>query len=93
MGYGTIIISSFGNREEKITIIRKIWNKFGSSGFISSNLSEILTDEELGMTNMNKFKHQNLVVHAGWGKINGKPHRMWKLTQATISKLCTNREK
>ena len=92
MGYGTIIISSFGNRDEKVTIIKKIYTKFGRGGFVSSKLTEILTEEELKLTNMNRWKHANLVAHDGWEKVNGKPHRLWKLTPQTIAQCVKNSE-
>lgn len=90
MGYGTIITSSFGNRDEKITIIRKIWKTYGRKGFISSQLTDILTEDELRLTNMNRWKHANLVAHAGWDKVKGKPHRLWKLTSHTIEQCVKN---
>lgn len=91
MGYGTIIISMFGNRDEKIRIITKIYRKFGRGGFISSSLSDVLTDEEMDSINMNRWKHANLVTHDGWGKKNGKQYRKWKLTSKTIE-LCNPKE-
>jgi hypothetical protein len=92
MGYGTIIMSSFGNREEKIAIINKIWARFGRGGFVSSTLSEILTKDEMNVTNMNRWKHANLVTHDGWGKVKGKPYRKWKLTSQTIEQCVKNVE-
>ena len=90
MGYGTIILSGFGNRDMKIKIIKKIWKKFGMTGFVSSQLTGILTKGEKKMANMNRWKHANLVSHAGWGKINGKPYRKWKLTTQTIERCVKN---
>lgn len=88
MGYGTIIISSFGNRDEKISIIRKIFHKFGRGGFISSSLSGVLTEDELKVFNANRWKHANLVTHAGWEKKLGKQYRLWRLTSQTVE-LCS----
>jgi hypothetical protein len=84
MGYGTFVMSSYGNRDEKVSAIKKIWHTFGRGGFISSQLRTILTKEELSVVNMNRFKHRNLVEHDGWEKIKGKPYRKWKLTSHII---------
>jgi len=91
MGSGTVVMSGFGNHEEKLSAIRKIWHTFGRGGFISSQLSSILTTEELTITNMNRWKNRNLVEHDGWEKVKGKPHRKWKLTSQTIEKCVKNR--
>lgn len=89
MGYGSITMSNFGCRDEKMVAIRKIWFRFKRGGFISSQLRTILTKKELTLANMNRWKHRNLVEHAGWEKIKGKPRRKWKLTSQTIEK-CVN---
>jgi hypothetical protein len=86
MGAGSVIISNFGDRDKKLNIIHKIWHRFGRGGFISSQLSTILTSDELVIANMNRWKHRCLVEHDGWETIKGKPRRKWKLTSQTIEK-------
>jgi hypothetical protein len=86
MGYRTVTIGNFGDREKKIVIIRKIWHRFGRGGFIYAWLPNVLSKSELKMVNLNRWKHRNLVTHNGWESIKGKPRRKWKLTSQTIEK-------
>jgi hypothetical protein len=86
MDSGTFVMSGFGNRDEKLSAIRKIWHTFGRGGFIYAWLPPILTTDELTAANMNRWKNRSLVEHDGWEKIKGKPRRRWKLTSQTIEK-------
>jgi CRISPR/Cas system-associated protein Csx1 len=79
MGFGGCIMAPSG-RESRLDILYKIWKKYGTGAFKSSELQSILNEEEIGIANMNRFKHRNLVAHAGTFVERGRSIRMWKLT-------------
>jgi hypothetical protein len=79
MGYGGCVMGSNG-KEYRLNIIYKIWEKYGTGAFKSSELPLILNEEEIGVANMNGWRHRKLVEHAGKIIERGRTIRKWKLT-------------
>ena len=79
MGWGGAIMGSFG-KETRLSAIYKIWKKYGLGSFKSSELQSVLNKDELGIANMNGWRHRNLVEYAGKSIERGRTIRLWKLT-------------
>ena len=73
-----------GNRDLRIGILHKIWNKYGREKFKASDLNKLLTKCEKEITNLNGWKHRNLVKHDGNFVERGKTVRFWKLTGYSV---------
>ena len=76
-----------GNRELRIGILRKIWNKYGREKFKASDLKKLLNKCEKKIVNLNGWRYRNLVVRDGNFVERGKTVRFWKLTGYSVE-LC-----
>lgn len=85
MGYGTVVISTQGQRDEKIGIIRKIYKRFSNKPFTTIALKKLLTSGEMELVNMNKWRYDNIVRRGEYDRSMGSPRRTWSLTQCAIN--------
>ena len=83
MGYGGCVMGTSG-KDLRISALYKIWEKYGREKFKHSDLKKILTKCEAEITNLNGWKHRNLVKHDGNFVERGKTVRFWKLTGYSV---------